>query len=245
MQTHAHPSSSADPTTPPQAEFDAFSKDYEKQLPFLKLAGESKDFYARARVEWVVRQLMKLNVPAPQTVLDFGCGTGSATPFLLDVLGATRVIGVDPSAASLDEARSAFASRPATFHMNNEYVPDGTVDLAFCNGVFHHIPPDERVAAARYVLDALKPGGLLALWENNPWNPLMLYGMRHTPLDANAIPVSKPVAHRLARDAGFERVRTDFLFIFPGPFRVLRPTEAWACKVPIGAQYLVLCLKPA
>ena len=37
-------------------------------------------------------------------VLDFGCGTGTATPDLLRGLGAQSVLGIDVSTESLDEA---------------------------------------------------------------------------------------------------------------------------------------------
>jgi len=45
------------------------------------------------------------------------------------------------------------------------------MDLAYCNGVFHHIAPDARPEALAMIRDALKPGGLFAFWENNAWNP--------------------------------------------------------------------------
>ncbi len=238
------PSTPSASSGPAVAEFDAYSENYEAHLPFLKLAGESKDFYAQSRVQWLAQRLAALGIGAPRRVLDFGCGTGSATPFLLADLQAGSVVGVDPSVASLNVARATYRSQPAQFFAPDEFTPDGSMDLAVCNGVFHHVPLAERLDAARYVFRALKPGGLFAFWENNPWNPLMLYGMKHTPLDANAIPVSVRKAHRLIDAAGFTRLRTDFLFLFPAALRALRPIEPLVCRLPIGAQFEVLSRKP-
>ncbi len=46
------------------------------------------------------------------------------------------------------------------------------------------------------------------------------------------------------RNAGFEILGTDSLFIFPAALAALRPLEPALCKLPLGGQYLVLCRKP-
>ena len=43
-------------------------------------------------------------------VLDFGCGTGSTTPFLLQLPGAAHVVGMDVSSGLLEVARDAQGS---------------------------------------------------------------------------------------------------------------------------------------
>jgi SAM-dependent methyltransferase len=119
------------------------------------------------------------------------------------------------------------------------------VDLAYCNGVFHHIPLEHREAAVCFVYRSLRPGGLFAFWENNPWNPGARYVMAHCAFDRDAIPLNPVEARRLLRSEGFTVLRTDFLFVFPRVLRALRPVEQLICRLPIGAQYQVLCGKPA
>ena len=224
------------------SEFDAYAKNYDDALAMgLFLTGESKDYYASRRVAWLSKRLAARKYSA-RTVLDFGCGTGSGVPFLFDGLGARLVHGVDVSAASLETARETHARAGATFALIEE--PVGPVfDLAFCNGVFHHIPVAERHGAAAYVHDALLPGGLFALWENNPWNVGTRYIMRRVPFDRNAITLTPPETRRLLRDAGFDIVRTDYLFVFPHSLRALRPLERALSALPLGGQYLVLAQK--
>jgi SAM-dependent methyltransferase len=225
-----------------QSEFDAYAENYDEALAVgLSATGESKEYYASGRISWLAKRL-SLHGHTVRTVLDFGCGTGSGVPYLFDGLGAQLVHGVDVSAASLDTARSTHARTGATFGMVD--APVGPVfDLAFCNGVFHHIPVTERAAAAAYVREALVPDGFFALWENNPWNPGTRYIMSRVPFDRNAITLTPPESRRLLRDAGFDIVHTDFLFVFPRALRALRPLERLIRALPLGGQYLVLARK--
>ena len=66
-------------------------------------------------------------------------------------------------------------------------------------------------AAIDYVLRSLRPGGLFAFWENNPWNPGTRYVMSRIPFDRDAITLSPLEARQLLRVGGFEILRTDFL----------------------------------
>jgi SAM-dependent methyltransferase len=225
--------------------FDAYASDYDTHLNVgLSVTGEDKDYYARCRARWLAGRLARLRL-RPRTVLDFGCGTGSATPFLLDDIGAENVLGVDVSAESIRIAQSRFAGSPASFALVSDLALSAKVDLAFCNGVFHHIPPAERDASVAYVFRALRPGGVFAFWENNPWNPGTRYIMSRVAFDRGAITLTPPQSRALLRRAGFEVLRTDFLFLFPAMLRALRWIEPLASALPLGGQYLVLGRKPS
>lgn len=224
------------------SDFDIYAQNYDEALALgLSFTGETKDYYAAGRVAWLAKRLAARK-HAVRTVMDFGCGTGSGVPYLFDGLGARLVHGVDVSAASLETARETHTRDGATFAMIEERI-GATFDLAFCNGVFHHIPVAERHGAAAYVHDALLPGGFFALWENNPWNLGTRYIMSRVPFDRDAIMMSPPQTRRLLRDAGFDIVRTDYLFIFPHLLRALRPLERVLSPFPLGGQYLVLARK--
>jgi hypothetical protein len=89
-----------------------------------------------------------------------------------------------------------------------------------------------------------RPGGLFAFWENNPWNPGTRYVMSRIPFDRDAVTLIPPEARQLLQKAGFEILRTDFLFIFPGVLKWLRWIEPSISHLPFGAQYQVLARKP-
>ncbi|HEX2484897.1 MAG TPA: methyltransferase domain-containing protein [Myxococcota bacterium] len=225
-------------------EFDAHALSYDDQLAEgLDLTGESKDHFALRRIRWLKARVAALGVRSVDRVLDFGCGDGSSAPLLRDLLGAREVVGVDESPAMLERAA---AQHPwARFAPTDTLAAAGRFDLAYCNGVFHHVPPSARAGVAAAVRDALRPGGIFAFWENHPWNPGTRAVMRRVAFDRDAIMLSPPAARRLLRTAGFEVVRTDHLFIFPRALAFLRPLEAPLSRLPIGGQYLVLARRPA
>ena len=228
----------------PNPEFDQYAANYDQALAQgISVSGESKDFFAQGRVTWLAQCLQKISV-MPRTVMDFGCGTGQAAPHLLENLKAEKILGVDVSEGLLTVARRDHASPRTEFRPLQDYAPAAQMDLVFCNGVFHHIPLAERAAAVDYVFRSLRPGGIFALWENNPWNPGTRYVMSQIPFDRDAITLSPPIARKLVRSVGFEILSTNFLFLFPRALSWLRWIEPLVSNLPAGAQYQVLARKP-
>jgi SAM-dependent methyltransferase len=225
-------------------EFDEHAEDYDTALAQgIAISGEDKNYFAQGRVAWLSNHLQKQQHKV-RSIMDFGCGTGSSTPFFFELLGVDRVLGVDVSPRSLQVARRNHESTNAQFLLHDQYQPNGQIDVAFCNGVFHHIPLAERTEAINYIYRSLRPGGLLALWENNPWNPGTRYVMSRCPFDDSAITLTPPETRHLLRDGGFEVLRTDFLFIFPRALSKLRGIEPLVARWPLGTQYQVLARKP-
>ncbi|HEX8650017.1 MAG TPA: methyltransferase domain-containing protein [Pyrinomonadaceae bacterium] len=224
------------------ATFDQYAESYDEALDAgISISGEDRNFFAHGRIRWLSSMLPTARVKA---VMDYGCGTGTATPFLLDLLGAERVLGVDISEKSLAQARRTHREPRVSFAQIEQYEPREEFDLAFCNGVFHHIPVGERAASVAYIYRSLKPGGLFAFWENNPWNPGARYAMWRCPFDQDAVALAPPAARRLLRSSGFEIQTTSFLFIFPRVLGFMRGIEPHVARWPLGAQYQVLCRKP-
>ena len=222
--------------------FDDVADDYTATLnEGLAVSGEDKDFFARERVRFLARELERRSL-RPRRAIDFGCGTGGSAPFLLEFLKLESLLGIDTSERSIQVARRAHATTAhARFSTLSEHEPAGDADLAFCNGVFHHIPVGERAAAVAHVRNSLRPGGLWAFWENNPYNPGTRYIMWRLPFDRDAVTLPWHEAEGLLRGGGFEILQSDHLFIFPRVLRALRPLERSLARLPIGAQYQVLC----
>jgi SAM-dependent methyltransferase len=224
------------------AEFDRFADNYDECLnDALAASGETKEFFAQARVEWLARCLKEYGQPA-RSVLDYGCGTGDTTAFLRQFLGCESVVGLDVSTQSLERARVRHGTQ-CRFLTFAEYTPDGLVDAVYCNGVFHHIPPAERADAVRYIGKCLRPGGVFGLWENNPWNPGTQYVMHRCEFDRDAMKIAPPEAALLLRGGGFEILRTDYRFFFPRMLKRMRPVESLLTKIPLGGQYQVFARK--
>ena len=225
------------------AEFDGYAEEYEASLAQgLSISGEDQTYFARGRVEWL-KQCLDLIEQRPRSLMDFGCGIGFTSAMLSELIGES-VVGLDTSRRILDQARRRCASDRCRFISAADYEPAGDMDLVFCSGVFHHIPRHERSTALSYIYRSLRPGGIFAFWENNPWNPGTRYIMSKIPFDRNAVMVSAPTGRRLMMAAGFEIIRMDFLFLFPRMLKWLRWIETSACRIPCGAQFQILGRKP-
>jgi SAM-dependent methyltransferase len=222
-------------------DFDQYARSYDRALgEALNVSGEDREYFARGRVGWLADCLGSLGAN-PCHLMDYGCGTGSTSPLLLEMLAAKTVVGVDTSLSSLAVAQENHNSSNLRFVPISEYSPAGSVDLIYCNGVVHHIPPAQRKESLSFIYDSLKLGGLFSLWENNPWNPGARYVMARCAFDRDAITLTPNEAKAMLQSAGFEILCTDFLFVFPRLLRVLRPTEKWLARLPLGAQYHILC----
>ncbi len=224
--------------------FDAYAAQYEQALSRgLSASGESAEYFAQRRIEWTAKVATRV-IEHTETVLDFGCGVGIAAPLLAEAFEPRSLWGYDPSTEAIARAYREHGESTIAFTANPHELPTAAFDLAYCNGVFHHIRPEHRAESLRTVSNALRPGGLFAFWENNPWNPGTRYVMSRIPFDRDAETLSPPHARRLLRDAGFEVLRTDAWFLFPASLSALRPLEKLVHRLPLGAQYLVLARKP-
>jgi len=214
----------------------------------LAVSGESKEFFARGRIE-TTRDILSRCGAAAHSVLDFGCGIGDSSPLLRDILHATRVTGVDPSASSIAHGRESHAAEAnvtllTSAELEREPALRGSFDVAYANGVFHHIPVAERPAAVLTVLEALKSGGRFFLWENHAGNPGTRFVMARCDFDDDAIPIWPHQARSLLEHAGFVVEQTVHRFLFPRALSFLRPFEDRLLRrLPIGAQYVVVARK--
>jgi ubiquinone/menaquinone biosynthesis C-methylase UbiE len=118
--------------------------------------------YPVAAIEAVVAGL-----PRPLRAVDAGCGTGISTRAL--AAWCDHVIGIDPNADMLAQARRAepaAAPGPGAFRLaaaEATGLPDESADLVHCAQSFHWF--DER-AALREFFRILRPGGRLAILFN-------------------------------------------------------------------------------
>lgn len=76
-------------------------------------------------------------------------------------------MGVDTATQAIKYAREHHGTSQVRFETIDKLRTEGSFDLAYCNGVFHHIPPTQRQAAGALLYRALAPGGRFALFENN------------------------------------------------------------------------------
>lgn len=145
----------------PRAAYDAVAADYARLLmdDTDELAAKPGD---RAWLDGFVARLDGVGLP-PQ-VLDLGCGPGRVTAYLASRAPGVEVVGCDPSAGMLAEARRRFPA--LAFHVGSwtsPGVPSGSLGGLLGWYSLIHTPPADRPAALASAYDALAPGGWLLL----------------------------------------------------------------------------------
>jgi SAM-dependent methyltransferase len=103
----------------------------------------------------------------PGAMLEIGAGIGTFSRLLLDA-GATELMLVEPEGACVAELERAFAADPRV-QIAPELLPDAaslrerpaSFSYALCQNVLEHI--EDHVSALAAVVDALEPGGELAV----------------------------------------------------------------------------------
>jgi SAM-dependent methyltransferase len=99
-------------------------------------------------------------------LLDVGCGPGTITAELADLVAPGRVTAVEISAAALDLARAGVAAHGASnvdFAVSDIHAldfPDGAFDVAHAHQVLQHVA--DPVRALRELRRVTRPGGTVA-----------------------------------------------------------------------------------
>ncbi len=224
--------------------FECNATRYHKELMLgVELSGESPDFFASARAT-ATAALLKPSSSSPVSILDFGCGVGTASPFLARKFPSSIIFGSDIAEQALAIARRNYPDPRFRWVHDLAGIPPATIDLVYCNGVFHHIEPRERDSVLSRIGQLIRPGGHFALWENNPWNIGTRWVMSRIPFDRDAICLSQCETTQRLKRAGFSIRCVQHHFFFPRRLAWLRRIESLLRLVPLGAQYLVLATRP-
>lgn len=98
-------------------------------------------------------------------LLDVGCGAGSITCDLAEIVAPGRTVGVDAAPTALAEARDLAARRGVDVELVRADVTrlpfdDATFDVVHAHQVLQHVP--DPVAVLREMRRVCRPGGLVA-----------------------------------------------------------------------------------
>jgi SAM-dependent methyltransferase len=175
-------------------------------------------------------------------VLDCGCGPGSVTVGLAEVVAPGEVVGIDSSQIQIDRA-SALAHegglRNVRFEVGDVYqlgFPDALFDVVFTQALLIHL--GDRLAALREIRRVLKPGGIVGISDNDHgvmcWEPsspllrdvhsLWVRVVQHLGGD----PYYARHQRRLLLDAGYLRTEGHVTAGSGGAFGTLEDTRLFA-----------------
>lgn len=227
-------------------DFDQYTDSYREAVEeSIAFAGGDAARYVGAKARLLVDLARrKLGDPAQLEALDVGCGPGETDAFLEGAFSALH--GVDLSAPMVERAAERNPWTSYSSYERGEPLPyeDGAFDLSFAICVFHHVPVEERPALAEEMARVTRPGGLVAVFEHNPWNPLTRKAVSDCPFDEDAVLLPRPKTRRLLEGAGLEAAESAFIIFFPREGPRLERIERRLGRVPLGAQYYVAARPP-
>jgi SAM-dependent methyltransferase len=121
---------------------------------------------------------------------------------------------------------------------------DGRFDVAFAICVLHHVEPADRAAFVVELGRVVRPGGVVLIFEHNPYNPLTRVAVSRCDFDRGVVLETRAATLRLVRSGGLEPVEAPYIVFFPWRARGLRATERVLGWLPLGAQYVVAARAP-
>jgi len=220
------------------SEFDQHASNYSRLVQdSLGIAGQSHDFLLQVKAELLWRLLASQGNPSAARMLDVGCGVGLMHKWFDGHVA--EVHGVDMSEKSLTEAQK---NNPASLFAltDGKTLPyeDARFDLAFAVCVLHHLPPCQWSPFIAEIKRVVRPKGIVAILEHNPWNPLTQFIVRGSALDVNATLLTPWMTDGLLGLNGLHEVRTEYFLFTPFRHKVARTIDRCLAKVPLGAQYI-------
>jgi SAM-dependent methyltransferase len=173
--------------------------------------------------------------------LDVGCGKGELLTYLRPHF--CHVAGCDVSAEmmlAIKEVETRVQHDPLKIPF-----PDNSFDFISVVCVYHHVIPDVRQVLLNDILRVLKPCGVLATIEHNPFNPITRLIVSRTPVDADAVLLKPSETRQLMRDAGLLVGEQRHFLYFPEKlYHHIGALENLLRNVPLGGQYALFATKP-
>jgi SAM-dependent methyltransferase len=228
-----------------RVEFDRFADEYHDQhRANVAVTGESPEYFAEYKIRKLRQVVDRSNIRVSR-ICDFGSGIGNSIPFFRTHFPDALLTSSDVSERSLALSKERHPDSNNYLLIENDRIPcePNCFDVVFSACVFHHIPHDEHTMWLRELHRVTKPGGLIAIFEHNPLNPVTVHAVNTCPFDVNAkLIFARDLARRLG-DAGWSSPRIRYNLFFPRWLSLLRPIEDKLGWLPVGAQYVALARK--
>lgn len=212
--------------------FDHHASAYEEEIErAIAFAGQPHGRFVEAKARRLL-SLARRRLATVTKALDVGCGTGLTIRHLVGEIAELH--GVDLSEEMLARARDRVPDAVLRRYDGDELpYADHTFDLSFAVCVLHHVEPGRRSALLGEMARVTRPGGVVAVFEHNPWNPLTRKVVHAVSFDAGV-----RLLTRREVVAGLSQVGltvTDAEYLLFTPWQALDGLERRLSWLPMGA----------
>jgi len=228
------------------SEFDPVADSYADLVTrSVAFSGRDTDHFARRKADALIRlAARRVGEPTGLRALDVGCGIGMTDRYLAPHFGELHGIDTAPQAVEL-----AAATNPSVHYRsyNGERLPytDGDFDVAFAICVLHHVPPPQWDAFAGEMARVVRPGGIVAVFEHNPRNPLTRLAVSRCEFDEDAVLLGRRRAAQVLEAAGLDVIERRYIIFLPFGGQRVERMEGGLAWLPLGAQHYVAGRRPA
>ncbi len=218
---------------------DTYRQEIQKSISFI---GQDLDFFTQVKVDCLL-DLTRRHVGEPSRlkILDVGCGVGMTDRFLTPHF--RKLYGLDLSPGVVRKAKQ-MNPRASYRHYGGRTFPypSHSMDVTFAICVMHHVLPESLNRFAAELFRVTRKGGLVAVFEHNPLNPLTQIAVSRCDMDNDAILLRRREVEELLKEKG-RVVEKRYILFTPFPVRLFRFLASFLGKFPIGAQYYVAAKK--
>lgn len=223
------------------ADFDDHAATYQDEVSdAVSFTGREVDFYAGLKTERLLEAMVRHGIdPATARLLDVGCGVGVADAHLVGRVGSLE--GVDTSSETVARAAEANPTVRYTAYDGGALpYDDESFDVAFAICVVHHVEVEGRPGFFDEMRRVVRPGGLVVVFEHNPWNPLTRVVVSRCEFDVGVVLAGRAALKRLADGADLEPVEHRFITFAPVDGAWGRRLDRAFGRVPLGAQHVMV-----
>lgn len=223
-----------------QVSFDDYVETYRTEIDdSIGFIGQDVDFFIEIKAELLLKLAEKnFGDTSKIKVLDIGSGVGLVDRFLKARI--PNLYGVDVEEGVVEKAK--FNNPEVNYQLyDGAKLPfeDNTFDMCFAINVMHHVPPGMWENFSREMHRVLKPGGVAAVFEHNPLNPLTRLAVARCEFDRDAVLLNHGKIKSLFNGAGLKVFDDSFIVFFPFKAKFFRSIETALGWLPLGAQHYV------
>lgn len=217
-----------------KSEFDEYSHNYKDLVnDSVNFSGLTVDFFTQGKADFFNHLLKDKK---KHTILDVGCGVGDLHPFLAQK--QRKIVGVDVSSESIKIANDTHQSNTYSVY-DGQTLPfdDNTFDAVLTVCVMHHVPPSQWNSFIGEMIRVTKKGGMVAVFEHNPFNPLTRIAVNRCPFDKDAVLLKAKQVEGMFLSTKQIKPTSSYIFFTPFKHNFFKKLDNLLSWLPLGAQY--------